>query len=373
MNEYEYILAEKAAEYISSGDFDSAEEIFKNYSGDLINKVYEPYINDMFYDLEFYRHYQNYDIYRHSVDEKNDRCLPYRKYSKLLKTFDENDKDKKLLICGKGALGDQIYYTRFLSIVLDITKNITVITLPRLVEHFTNAFPDVKFVEDDSQIEVSNFDCVLYMPLISKFAFTENNTPIKPLKPTAVTDLNKVETLRSLPQFKGKIIIGFSWKSARNDYRDDVDVGTSKSLMLRQLLPIFNIPNTSFINLQHKDHENDLEKFVEKYRLANIFTLEELDMNSSTKHIFDFVDMCDFIVSPINTLTIMAGALHKKTYTLVPNKKSAGRLIMYHSIPKDRRHVFFPTVKMYEQDQMFRWETAIELACNDLMSEINDA
>ena len=365
-------LAKEAQQYVLTGEYDLAEEIFKNYSGKEIDTVYINYIDKLYFDKQFHRSYTNYYIYHHSQDKKNDQCPPYREYCKHLKKFDENDKDQRLLICGVMPLGDQIFFTRFLSVILDTTKNITVITLDRLVDHFTNAFPGIKFVKDDSQIRVQDFDCVLYMPFISKFAFSENNVSIKPVKPTVLTDLNKVIELRMHPQIKGKVVVGFTWRSARNNYRDNNDIGTAKNLLLRQLIPFFNIPNTIFVNLQHGNFQEELNQFVDKHKINNIITFNELDMTSSTQHIFNYIDMCDFIISPTNTLTIMAGALHKKTFAIVPNKNSVGRLWMYHDIDDDRSHVFFPTMKMYEQDELFRWEPAIELALNDLIGEINE-
>ena len=370
MNEYDYDLAKKALDYILSGDFELAEDIFKNYSGDLIDEVYSKYVEKLFYEKQFNRHYYYSYIYRHTVSLKNDPRPPYRKYCKYLKKFDQNDKDKRLLICGAMPLGDQIFFTRFLSVILDITKNITVITLPRLVDHFTNAFPDVRFVEDDSQIIVDNFDCVLFMPFTSKFAFDKNNLPIKRLEPTATTNAERVNKLRLRPEVRGKTIIGFSWKSARNEHRDYNDIGSAKSLMVKQLLPFFDIPNTVFVNLQHGDFQEELDTFIEKYKVYNIVTFKDLDMKSTTQHILDYVDMCDYIIGPTNTLIHMAGALHKKTFTFVPRSGTPGRLWMYHSIPKDRVHSFYPTVKMYEQDQLLSWETAIEIAKEDLLKEM---
>jgi len=372
MNEHEDVLAKKAKHNVLLGEYDLAEEIFQNYSGDLINEVYNFYIDKMFYNKEFFRHYQNFYIYYHTVDLQDDPCPPYREYCKHLKKFDENDKDKKLLICGVMPLGDQIFFTRFLPVIENITKNITVITLPRLVDHFTKAFPDVKFVKDSSQIKVQDFECVLYMPFIPMFAFSKNNLLVKPLESTVKTNFKIVSRLRLLPQVKGKTIIGFSWKSARNDHRDDNDIGTAKNLLLRQLLPFFNIHNTLFVNLQHGNFQEELFNFAKKYNITNIVTFDELDMTSFTQHIFNYVDMCDFIIGPTNTLTIMAGALHKKTFAMVPNKNSIGRLWMYHDIRDDRSHAFFPTIRMYEQDELFRWEPAIELACKNLISEINE-
>lgn len=378
MIEDDTILCKKIIEYIDLKKFDEAEDLLHNYSSRNIDTLFGKYTYQLYKDCEFYRFFINDFKYYHTCEgvmsnNKTEICPPYKDYySKNLKIFNNKDVDKRLLICGALPIGDQIYFMRYLPYVMELTSNITVITLDRLIEHFSKSFPEINFVEDDKNINLKDFDCVMFMPHMGRFAFDKGNEPVKEFIPTAVSNKNKVELLKSNPSFIGKNIVGFSWRSTRGDVVKNDEIGELKSIPLSALKKVFNLPNTIFINLQHGNVDEELRSFISTHNIDNIYTPNELDMTSSVEHIIDYVDMCDFIVTTSNTLVMMAGALHKDTYLILPPKQSKGRLWFWHNfLPTGgREHIAFPTVKMYEQEENFTWDGCINLIYDNLFPKL---
>jgi len=362
---HEEALANLAQCYLDQRDEVSALEIFHNYAGPNINGRFSNFI----YSLQLQNRYKEaFDLYDELIHTNGGytRCPRYFDYLKKLKKFDQNDVNKRLLVCGVDAIGDQIFYSNFFHDLLQITNNITAIVVPRLVKPLSKTFPSINFVEDDCTIQVDNFDCVALMALLPRFAFDSNNQLKSKRKPTFTpskaisnnTDLNN-----------NKLKIGFSWGSTRPLGDDLTYIRDNKTIDLKQMLPLFHIPNTEFINLQHGDLKSDLDKFSRQHNLSNLTTLDDLDTTEDIQGIINATAACDILITPSNTLAHIAGALHKKTYTILPRGGSPARLWFWHKSQKGK-NIWYPATSIYEQSDEGDWSLPIQQLKNDLRKKI---
>jgi len=355
---HEESLANLAQCYLEEGDESSALEIFREYSGPNINGRFANFI----YSLQLQNRYTEaldlHDELIHSNGGYN-RCPRYFDYLKKLKKFDQTDADKRLLVCGVDAIGDQIFYSSFFHDLLQITNNITAIVVPRLVEPLSRTFPSINFVDDDWMIRTEDFDCVALMALLSRFALDYNNQLKSKRKPILTPTHDKIRSSND------KLTIGFSWGSTRPSGEDETYIKDNKTIDLEELLPLFHLSNTEFINLQHGEIAAELNEFAREYDLSNLTTLDDLDTTEDIDGIINTVAACDILITPSNTLAHIAGALHKKTYTILPHGHSLARLLFWHR-SDDGKNIWYPTINTYEQTEEGDWSHPIEQLVNDL-------
>jgi len=357
---HEEALASLAQCYLNEGEESSALEIFREYSGPNINGRFANFIYSLQLQNRYTEAFDLFDELIHSNGEYT-RCPRYFDYLKKLKKFDQTDVNKRLLVCGVDAIGDQIFYSSFFHDLLQITDRITAIVMPRLVEPLSRTFPSINFVDDDWMIRTQDFDCVALMALLPRFSLDSNNqlkserNPI--LSPTRKVNLSD-----------DKLTIGFAWGSTRPAGEDETYIKDHKTIDLKEMLPLFRLPNTEFINLQHGDVASDLDEFAQEHNLSNLVTLENLDTTEDIEGIINTVTACDILITPSNTLAHIAGALHKKTYTILPYGHALARLWFWHR-SKDGKNIWYPTINTYEQTEEGDWSHPIEQLVNDLKTE----
>lgn len=350
-------LANLAQCYIEEGNESSALEIFRDYSGPNINGRFSNFI----YSLQLQNRYtEAFDLFDELIHSNGGytRCPRYFNYLKKLKKFDQTDANKRLLVCGVDAIGDQIFYSSFFHDLLQITDNITAIVVPRLVKPLSRTFPSINFVDDDWMIRTKDFDCVALMALIPRFALNSNNQ-LKSERKSILSPMHKVDSSSD------KLTIGFAWGSIRPPSEDNTYIKDHKTINIEEMLPLFLLPNTEFINLQHGDIQSDLDEFAQNHNLSNLITLENLDTAEDIEGIINTVAACDILITPSNTLAQIAGALHKKTYVILPHFRSPARLWFWHQ-SDERRNIWWPTINIYEQSKEGDWSHPIQLLTKHL-------
>jgi len=352
-------LASLAQCYLENGDESSALEIFREYSGQNINGRFANYVYSLRLQNRYAEAFGLHDEQIHSNGGYT-RCPRYFDYLKKLKKFDRNDVNKRLLVCGVDAIGDQIFYSSFFHNLLKITDQITAIVVPRLVKPLSRTFPSIRFVDDDWMIRAQDFDCVALMALLPRFALHSNNDLRTERQPI-------LHPLRNRPlQPSDKLTIGFAWASTRPcDKEDQTYIKDHKSIDLTEFLPLFRLPNTRFINLQHGEVSRDLESFAKDHGLDNLITLDDLDTTNDIEGIIDTVDACDILITPSNTLAYFGGALHKKTYTILPYGHSPARFWFWHR-SDDGKNIWYPTINTYEQQREGDWSRPLQELIDDL-------
>jgi hypothetical protein len=167
-------------------------------------------------------------------------------------------------------------------------------------------------------------------------------------RPRAYLQSNSQRTgeLRSSLTQHDKVICGLSWESKKKD------IGAQKSLKLIDLLPILEMPNMEFVNLQYGEVSAQLDE-LERNTGIIIHRNDAIDNFSDLDGLACLIDACDIVVSTSNTTAHLAGALGKETYILAPSKGKAQ--LWYWAEPKNHQSLWYPSLEVFQQSEGGDW------------------
>ena len=272
-----------------------------------------------------------------------------------------NTIDKTIFIWAEQGIGDQIIYA---SLLLDAfkTKNKLYVSVDsRLISLFKRSFSkfdNVTFISVDEKLLESKYDFHLPMGSLGKFfrnSIRDFDThPLAYLK----ADQREVDSLKKELKKEGLKVCGISWRS------NNKEIGEVKTLSLTQLLPILSIPNTIFVDLQYGDNSEEKEKFLSEYGIE-IKSINEIDNYNNLDGLTSLIDACDYVVTISNVTAHIAGALHKKTYLLLP---CAFGKIWYWGQSRDYS-LWYPSVKIYRNTKSHSWDETIDDLSKKIRSE----
>jgi capsular polysaccharide export protein len=261
--------------------------------------------------------------------------------------------------------GDEI---RFASIYRRFTKtkaakNLTISCLPKLYDLFSRSFPELKFLpckrlRGSDLIDPQNFNRApsqRLMGVVDNNAhdliqsvdrallitdvlgdFLHNYESFDRL-PYLIADPERVELFKSVLSDNSKTYVGISWRSsltttARNEHY----------LEVKDLLPLFTIPNVVFVNLQYDDCEEEL-KFVQSKYPEKLINFDSLDQYNDLDGVAALMSSLEFVVSPATTVAELSGALGIKTILF-----SRSSELNWRKINKNGDDVWYPNTKIVD-------------------------
>jgi ADP-heptose:LPS heptosyltransferase len=153
----------------------------------------------------------------------------------------------------------------------------------------------------------------------------------------------------------GEFVVGLSWASTAPR------IDKHKSIELKNLLGLWDIPNVKVVNLQYGKPDYEIEPFeqetgkiIRQTMVNNFFDLEGVAA---------IMSLCDAVVSVSNANVHIAGALGVPTYVLDANK------LWYWNHKNGRNSLFYPSVRLYPRDNMNApWDKQVEELIQDLKS-----
>ena len=154
---------------------------------------------------------------------------------------------------------------------------------------------------------------------------------------------------------KNKILIGVSWTSK-------AEMGQDKSICCKKLISIFKLKNTSFIDLEYKNSEED-KKYVYQVTGKKIHRINEIDYYNNILGVSSIINACDLIITCSNVNAHISGALGKKTFLLLPLGK--GRLLNWCS--ENNISLWYPSVTIYQQNEPGDWSVPIKRVREEIL------
>jgi tetratricopeptide (TPR) repeat protein len=280
----------------------------------------------------------------------------------LLHNFDV--KNKNIYLWPEQGVGDQILFCTMLYDAIK-TQNQFIVSLDsRLIPIFSrsfSAFSNIKFTPYSKIIDEALYDYHLPQGGLGKFFRSsihnfENRNNFSYLK----ADANKSLEFSKSIQFKNYKICGISWKSQNKE------IGRLKSIDLKDLMPIFKIPNIIFINLQYGDVTSDLKEVKDEFGV-DIKVIDSINIFNDLDSLASLIDVCDFVCSTSNATVHLAGALGKETYLFTPFSEAK---IWYWSHENYTHSLWYPSVSIFSQPKIGDWETPIKSVANLLTSKL---
>jgi tetratricopeptide (TPR) repeat protein len=265
--------------------------------------------------------------------------------------WDGVDKPINLLIWGEQGIGEQILFSSMLSDIIQ-SKNliITVLLNKKLLSIFQFSFPNIKFYDINIDKNKLTFDEYISIGNLGKYyrnslqKFEKVNFPyLKINTEKQVSLFEKIENTRI-----NKLICGISWNSIGKNF------GNEKSIPFEQIIPLLQIPNIDWINLQYNVNDND--KTIISSRNIKFIKLKNSDVYDDVENLARCIQHCDLIVTCSNSTAHMAGALNKTTLLILPYQK--GRLFYWDTA--NHRSLWYPSIEIINQETVENWHRPIQ-------------
>ena len=259
----------------------------------------------------------------------------------------ELNKTKKIFLWSEQGVGDQIMYGSLLNEFSKMCKQLTVRIDKRLIDLFKKKNPKIKFIGQSDKVNEADFENHLSIADLGKFLRYEKKQFDKVVFPYIDVDAGISKKIKKTLSNKNKLLIGVSWTSK-------AEMGQHKSICYKNLIPIFKLSNTSFVDLEYKNSEEDKNEI---YQMTGkkIYRIKEIDYYKNILGVSSIINACDLIITCSNVNAHISGALGKKTFLLLPLGK--GRLLNWSS---EKNHsLWYPSVKIFKQTKQGDWTDPI--------------
>ena len=272
---------------------------------------------------------------------------------------------KSVLVWCEQGIGDQILYGSLLRSLKENTEKVTVMIDIRLLGLFKRAHPEINFIPHSSKVKNSEYDSQIPIGSIGRH-FINKVKDIDMARETRyiLPDPERVKQAeQELDIQPGEFVVGLSWASTAPR------IDKHKSIELKNLLGLWDIPNIKVVNLQYGKPDYEIEPFeqetgkiIRQTMVNNFFDLEGVAA---------IMSLCNAVVSVSNANVHIAGALGVPTFVLDANKlwywnhkNKRGSLLFGQS------SMFYPSVRLYPRDNMNApWDKQV----NQLIVDIKDA
>ena len=283
--------------------------------------------------------------YRHLFSENKRQDL-FQDFS-----IQKSKEFKRLLIAREQGLGDFIMFSSLLADLNHDEKDIVVETDERILPLMKRSFEKIEFIKNLNHIEKSSSD--IYTGICSlggylrgtKLSFkNQKNSFLISNKDKKKEFENFFKEIKDNPKQK---ICGLSWRSSNKT------IGNLKSIDLRELKPLLELTEIKFVNLQYEYSKHDIEE-IRRIGL-DIINFPEINIYDDIESLCSIIDACDFVVTISNINAHLAGALGKKTYLL----SAKGKAKHFYWCHKQDSSLWYPTLKIFEQDNLGDWSSPI--------------
>ncbi len=244
---------------------------------------------------------------------------------------------KRPLIWCEQGVGDQIFYASLIEAVARECEHVTVMIDLRLVNLLQRGCKaeNVTFLSHNARVKMSDHDSHIPIASLGKY-FIRSIHDIEATRSVGYikADPNRVEHWRKELKLGNKRVIGLSWASTAPN------IGTHKSVGLEALRPLFDIPDTVFINLQYGEPQKESENFHPNLITTHIDTFMDLES------VVALMELCDVVVSPSGANVHLAGALDRVVLLLDANK------LWYWNNRRGSESLWYPCIKIFQRENM---------------------
>ena len=341
------ILKNLGIYYYKIGDLDNAGKFFQ--------KAVElrPYDYEIKYNLSIIQLYKNdfqngWLNYKFRWLSNNFSSLEYKTD---LPKFSSKIEYKSVLIWCEQGIGDQILFARFLQNKIFDEKKVYCLVNHKLVDLFSKSFPSINFITKitderfESHCSMGDLAAISILSLSDLKKYSERYLEAPSQKSFSIN--SKLEEYEAA--YKNKKICGISWISKNDDF------GIEKSISLIELIPILNLPDYIFIDLQYGDTSEERQKLLDKTGV-NILKIDNIDNLNDLNGLASLINICDQIITVSNSTAHLSGSLGKKTLLL----KSKGRGNIWYWSGDNHQSNWYKSIKIFEQKIINDWKSVVE-------------
>lgn len=265
--------------------------------------------------------------------------------------------EQPLMLWGEQGVGDQILYASMLPELADFPQRKMLALDTRLIPLFARSMPGFDYMDLESASDTLDFSVQLPLGSLPRYFRPSRESFAAARHPYLIADPVRTADLRQKIARPGKLVCGISWSSNRKR------IGQGKSLALQEMLPPLADLPLHFVNLQYGDTSAERGDLSRQHGIE-IQNVEEVDSYNDIDGLAALVQACDLVISTSNTTAHLAGALGKETLLLLPLGK--GRLWYWEE--HAGKNLWYPSIRMFVQDQPGQWQAALERLKSDLDS-----
>ena len=246
------------------------------------------------------------------------------------------------IILSEQGVGDQILFLNILNYLK--LNNFTFTVDERLLSNYQKSYANFKFISIDD-IHKFSFEYHIYLGDFAKY-FIRSKDDFSHIGITFknITRFNLKQKQKSLRK------IGISWKSPNSK-----SYSQSRSINLLDFMTPIKSLSANFYSLQYGVIEQDLIGIKEKLNI-NIIR-PNFDYFNELSKLISLIHSMDYIITTGNITAHLAGACGKKTFLLIPEKRS--RLWFWHNEPTSS---WYPNTEVYFFNDHNLNETLIQIA-----------
>ena len=270
-------------------------------------------------------------LYRKRSEENNMLSV----FKDKIWDYGVNVKNKNVLVYTNCGLGDTIMYARYLLLLKNIVKKLTVQTDKELVSVLQYSFPDIEVIKKG--ITPPEYDCVVPMmdiQLVLDSDFT--NIPYS----EGYLKAKETETPSCLDTKLKKT--GMFWQGNKKIFKN-------RSIDLSFYEPLMNNENIMFYSFQ-------IDKDIH----------EKANFKSLKPYIADYSDTAsllsklDVLITIDSSIAHMAGALSVKTFLLLP------KIAEWRWFKDDKTTPWYNSMRIFRQKENGNWQEVIERVKREL-------
>ncbi len=259
----------------------------------------------------------------------------------------------RLLVYCEQGIGDYVMYALLFKELRNYAKSVTIEVNPRVASLFRRSFPDMRVI-DRNDLPVD------WNPAAYEAKVAMGDLPIR-LKADLenlphregflIPEPSLALKLRARYQemFPGKRLIGISWRSGNRDS------ATIRSIDLRLMRSILDMPDCAFVCLQYGDNTRDLE-MLKAETGHEIFWDREVDPLHYLDPFAAQIAAMDLIISVDNSTVHFAGAIGTPCWVMLPVNSD------WRWLTERPRSIWYDSLELFRQKPGDGWEHLIERA-----------
>ena len=271
----------------------------------------------------------------------NQVSVGHRTFQKPLWLGAENLQNKTIMIHEEQGIGDVIQFSRYLNLLEAEEARVIFAVRSKLLNLIRSAFPRIEVCSIEEITQDFDFHC----PLMSlPLALRTDLSSIPAQTPYLSCDSNLSKRLRdNLSEGGQKKVCGVSWRTAAKAN------GASRSVNLQDLFSVIDPSGYHFVNLQYGDVAAEIADLKNKKGI-HLSNVTEVDNFNDIDGFAALVEACDIVLSIDNFTVHLAGALHKKTFVMLPQLPDWRWMLHRQDSP------WYPSLRLFRQDSLDSWD-----------------
>ncbi len=260
--------------------------------------------------------------------------------------------DKTILVLPEQGIGDEIFFSNTIADVIADAKHCIISCDRRLKTLYQRSFPAATIYacsRDQTPWEQDKhrIDYVVFIGSLLLY-YRKEKTDFPAINGWLKLNTDQLANYRAyLNNIDQQMKIGIAWRSKKNRL---VTNSSADYLDLNDLLPLFQLPNITFVNLQYDNAEQELIDFQRQHDISIV--TPELDLLNDIDGTAHLLSALDLSITPFISTHALAGAIGAPLWVLQTP-------MIEFNFCGEERSPFYPHIRNFKKQTYSDWQPAI--------------